>query len=151
MERFFRRFYAITSRFFRRFFREILCNSTPKASIKLITRSSVEKYANPSVLRIALRCKAEPDVVFALRNMGRLNYIVLDRALRNHARILQRQARTLGTATPNRPNGAIGAAGNTNASTKESHGAYIPCGLTAARRDIGAAHHGPGEAGSLCN
>ena len=131
MERFFRRFYAIASRFFRRFFREILCNSTPIASIKLITRSSVEKYANPSVLRIALRCKAEPDVVFALRNMGRLKYIVLDRVLRNHARILQRQARTLGTATPNRPNGAIGAAGNTNASTKESHGAYIPCGLTA--------------------
>ena len=151
MERFFRRFYAITSRFFRRFFREILCNSTPIASIKLITRSSVEKYANPSVLRIALRCKAEPDVVFALRNMGRLKYIVLDRVLRNHARILQRQARTLGTATPNRPNGANGAAGNTNASTKESHGAYIPCGLTAARRDIGAAHQGPGEAGSLCN
>ena len=125
MERFFRRFYAITSK------QKGVYFTTPKASIKLITRSSVEKYANPSVLRIALRCKAEPDVVFALRNMGRLKYIVLDRVLRNHARILQRQARTLGTATPNRPNGAIGAAGNTNASTKESHGAYILCGLTA--------------------
>ena len=43
------------------------------------------------------------------------------------------------------------AAGNTNASTKGSNGAYIPCGLTAARRDIGAAHQGPGEAGSLGN
>ena len=36
------------------------------------------------------------------------------------------------------------AAGNTNATTRGSGGAYIPCGLTAARRDIGAAHQEPG-------
>ena len=40
------------------------------------------------------------------------------------------------------------AAGNTYATTRGPIGAYIPCGPTAARRDISAAHQGPGEAGS---
>ena len=34
--------------------------------------------------------------------------------------------------------------GNTNATTRGSVGAYIPCGLTAARGDIGPAHQGHG-------
>ena len=34
------------------------------------------------------------------------------------------------------------AAGNTNATTRGPVGAYIHCGLTAARKDIGAAHQG---------
>ena len=37
-----------------------------------------------------------------------------------------------------------GRPGNTNATTRGPVGAYIPCGLTAARREIGAAYQGPG-------